>query len=131
MKPLDRIEIRNDGDHYFLSHQEVTKAEYRAVYPKPVAGGVGEFDGAWKRPLKSNALAVGRKQIKEATEDAIRKGVPVEFTPTGEPVFTSRKQRADYCKAYGFFDKSAGYGDAADGSFRGDRLDQPKEEYGL
>lgn len=54
------------------------------------------------RPMASEALAVHPDQVPEAREDAKRRGVPVEFQPTGEPVFTSSRQFREYAKAYGY-----------------------------
>lgn len=122
-----------DGtESFFIDGRKVTEAEWNAAFPSRLNDGpVGEFDGAWKRPLLSDALSVHPRQAKAAEAHARKKGVNVQFKADGSPIFTSRKQRADYCKVMGYFDKSAGYADAADGSFRGDRPDRPKEEYGL
>lgn len=35
----------------------------------------------------------------------------VEYTPAGAPVFRSRKAFNDYKRAYGYFDRNAGFGD--------------------
>ncbi len=82
----------------------------------------------WK-PLVSDALAVHPRQIAEARADAAKKGVPTDFMPDGRPILRTRQHRAAYLKAYGFFDRSAGYGDPADGSFRErpDPVDPAKE----
>jgi hypothetical protein len=115
--------IRGHGDKrtFFLDGKQVTREEFDSAFPDtPIGDGSGLI--GWK-PLISDALAVHPRQIKEAREDAIKKGVPVDFTADGRPKFTSRQQRSAYLRAYGFFDKSAGYGDPADGSFKGDRPD--------
>ncbi len=112
-------------DRYEIDGKEVTEKEWRKAFPlRDHSVGAGEGLIGWK-PLVSDGLAVHPKQVKEAIEDARKKGVPVDFLPDGRPVFTSREQRKNYMRAYGFFDKHAGYGDAADGSFRGDRPDKP------
>lgn len=73
----------------------------------------------WK-PLISDALAVHPSQIPEAIEDAKRKGLgEVDFLKDGRPRFNSRGAFNAYLKAYGFFNKDAGYGDVADGTYRG------------
>lgn len=113
-------------DRFYLegkcgSWEECTREEYEAACPsQPIGDGSGLI--GWK-PLASDALKVHPKQIAKAREDAEKKGVPTDFMPDGRPVFRSRQHRASYMKAYGFFDRNAGYGDAADGSFRGDRPD--------
>jgi hypothetical protein len=57
------------------------------------------------KPLHSEALAVHPKDIAQASEDARKKGVPVEFDKQGRPIFTSSQQFRKYCKAYGFVHK--------------------------
>lgn len=102
-------------DRFLVDGKEVTEAEYEAQMVRPAEPfkGCASLIG-WK-PLVSDALAVHPDQVAEARADALAKGVPVDFLPDGRPVFTSRAQRKAYCKAYGFFDRSAGYGDAAPG----------------
>lgn len=114
-----RKTIGDDGEYvetqvFYLDNKEVTEAEFRAEFPDapltevkaPLRKGRG-----W--PLVSDALGVDPTQTQEAIESARAKGVPTEFTPRGQPVFTSRAHRNAYCRAYGFFDRNAGYGDAA------------------
>ena len=63
-------------------------------------------------PLKSDAAGVHPSQANEFRKDSMQRGVPTEFDKeTGQAVFTSRKHRAQYLKAYGMHDKSGGYGD--------------------
>jgi hypothetical protein len=114
---------------YFVDGKEVTEAEFWAAAPV-----VQEFSGdsliGWK-PIESDALGVHPSQINEAREDAIKKGVPTDFTPTGEPILRTREHRKKYMQAYGFYDRDAGYGDAQRGSFRGDKPDpvDPRKLY--
>lgn len=111
-------------DQYLLDGREVTKEEYdRALPDKPMGGQAPCFF----KPLESDALAVHPDQVKEATADAARKGVPTDFLADGRPVLRTRKHRAAYLKAYGFFDRDAGYGDPADGSSRGPDRPRPQE----
>ena len=112
--------IRGSGakTRYLIDYKEVTKEIFDAAFPdKPITEGSDLLVSAdWKKPVKSDALAVHPKQVKEAREDAAKKGVPVEFLPDGRPVFRNRQERKQYMNAYGFFDKDAGYSDRADGS---------------
>lgn len=62
--------------------------------------------------MKSEALAVHPNQRKEATENARKQGVPTEFDKQGRPIFMDRAHRRAYCRAYGFYDRDAGYADA-------------------
>jgi hypothetical protein len=105
--------IRGHGDKtvYMIDGCEVSKAEFDGHFPdKPIGDGTGLC--GWKE-LHSDAAAVHPKQIKEATESASSKGVPTNFDSEGRPIFTSRTHRSRYLRAYGFFDRSAGYGDPA------------------
>lgn len=121
---IDRMVYRSKRWTFFLGGCEVTETEYRSVYPKREAVGSHDVSSFVQfKPLASDAMAVHPKQVKEAREDAVKKGVPVDFLEDGRPVFTSRKQRADYLKAYGFHDRDAGYSDPAPGSYRGERPD--------
>lgn len=109
-------------DQYFLDGKEVTRAEYDAAFPdKPIGGSAPCFF----KPIVSDALAVHPRQVKEATEDARRKGVPTDFQPDGRPIFRTRQHRSEYLRRYGFYDRQAGYGDPAPGSFKGDLPDRP------
>lgn len=72
-----------------------------------------EGNRPWSKKIKSFAMKVHHTQVGEATEDARKKGVPTEFTSEGCPVFEDRDHRNRYMKAYGHFDRDAGYGDAA------------------
>jgi hypothetical protein len=102
--------IRGDGPKttYHIDGKEVTKAEFDAAFPdRPV----GEPSLVGWVPIISDALAVHPRQVKEAIADARAKGVPTEFLPDGRPVLSSRSHRKRYLKAYGFHDRSGGYGD--------------------
>lgn len=99
--------------HYFLNGKEVTKAAFdkefpdKRIEPGEVAG--GQQPSCW--PMTSQGAAVHPDQIPEAMESARKKGVPTDFTPTGEPIFTGREHRKRYLHAYGYHDKDGGYGD--------------------
>lgn len=110
-----KIKWTNGKPSYWIDGKQVSVKRFAKLFYKPVEGGQGESLIGWK-PLASDALAVRPSQIKEAREDAIKKGVPTDFLADGRPVFRTRQHRANYLKAYGFFDKSAGYGDPTEGS---------------
>jgi hypothetical protein len=67
--------------------------------------------GAW--PMESEAAGVHPDQVPEAVAAASAHGVPTEFTRDGCAVFRDRAHRAKYLKAFGYFDKDAGYRDPA------------------
>jgi hypothetical protein len=113
----DGIKIDKRGRHYFLDGVEVPARAYRKRYPL----GKQAPTLVRSRRQKSIALAVHPSQVEEASSDAVRKGVPTEFTRDGRPIFESRAHRKKYFQAYGYFDRDAGYGDAAPQHHKGDR----------
>jgi hypothetical protein len=74
-------------------------------------GGYVNTPGAW--PMLSDALGVHPDQIRDASAEAAAMGVPTQFASDGRAIITSREHRKQLCQVYGFFDKSAGYGDAS------------------
>jgi hypothetical protein len=72
-------------------------------------GGFRHSPGTW--PMLSDAIGVGASQVGEAYEDSVKRGVPTQFTPDGQAIFLDRSHRRDYCRAYGFYDRNAGYSD--------------------
>ena len=65
--------------------------------------------GTW--PMESYAAGVHPKQIPEMREFDKKHGVPTDYTPDGDPRFTSPKHRRKYCEAHGMFDRNAGLSD--------------------
>jgi hypothetical protein len=59
----------------------------------------------------SDAAGVAPSQVKEATDHSRKIGIPTEFTPDGQAIFTSRSHRKRYLEAVGLFDRNGGYGD--------------------
>ncbi len=53
------------------------------------------------KPMASDALAVHPKQIEGMKEVDKKKGVSVEYTADGRPIFTSSRQFRAYARAYG------------------------------
>lgn len=110
---------------YLIDGVEVTREVFEAAFPpRAFAPGTPSICGTPRRPgngralchfqpILSDALAVHPSQVQEATQDAIQKGVPTDFLPDGRPVLRTRAHRKQYMKAYGFFDRNAGYGDQA------------------
>jgi len=113
----DQIIMRGGKTLYYLDGKQVSAKTYRRRHPARVeAPALVTF-----KKQKSIALAVHPSQRKEAIEDAVKRGVPTEFTPDGCPVFESRAHRKSYMRAYGFYDRDAGYGDAAPLYHKGDK----------
>lgn len=92
-------------------------AHYEAMHVRSRQKASTQF--AYSRPVLSDALAVHPKQVKEAIEDARKRGVPTEFAPDGRPLIRSRQHRNAYLRAYGFHDRDAGYSDPAPGNWKG------------
>jgi hypothetical protein len=66
--------------------------------------------GSW--PMKSDAAGVHPSQIREASEEMSRLGVPTRFdSDTGQAIFESRMHRRAFLRAKGMYDRNGGYGD--------------------
>ena len=61
--------------------------------------------------MKSRALGVHPSQVKEDQENAKKHGVNVTHDRMGNPVFSSRKNRMEYCKYRGAVDYEGGFSD--------------------
>lgn len=98
---------------YTLDGAEVSKKEFdRATKPKRCGVAMTAPAGNW--PVLSDAAGVDPTQIREASENAKKYGVPTEFNrETGQAIFTSPGHRKAYCRLYGLADNNAGYGDPA------------------
>jgi hypothetical protein len=112
MRGRIRFGENGDADRYFLDGREVGEAEFREAFPdRPIGGGTfgGTPTSGW--PILSDALGVHPKQREEHERLAREKGVPTETLPDGRVVLTDRAHRKRYLRAFGFHDKSGGYGD--------------------
>lgn len=93
---------------YFLDGKQVSQDVFNKATDPEVTLAEGISGKANKRrpkrgyPIKSVALAVSSKQVKEAQESSVRRGCPTEFTKGGRPIFTSASHMRKYLKAYGF-----------------------------
>ena len=84
---------------YLLDGQVVSKETFDAAFPdrEMDAGfGVGSLHSGW--PIKSDAMGVHPKQIKEAAEHARKRGVPTDFDKSGRPLFRDRSHQRAYLK---------------------------------
>lgn len=64
---------------------------------------------AW--PMKSDALAIHPKQVKEYRQALKKKGVSADFTKDGRMILESRGHRRSVLRALNYYDKDGGYGD--------------------
>ena len=87
-------------------HKECRKAAAEA----PVnARNLNANGRAW--PVISAAAGVLPSQIDEAQAHSRQIGIPTDFTPDGDVVFTDAAHRKRYCQAIGLYDRNGGYGD--------------------
>ncbi len=94
--------IKGHGDKttYWLDGQQVSKAEFDAVFPdQPMGDGTGLIGF---KPMESDALGVHPRQIPQAMADARKKGHAIDFAANGNPIITSSKQFREYAKKSGF-----------------------------
>lgn len=102
---------------FYVDDVEVTRAEFDKTFPNRIKdllqsgkGPDGNRSACW--PMKgSDALSVTPQRIPEAVKSDAERGVPTEYTSEGQPIFRDRGHRRDYLKAYGYVDRSGGYGD--------------------
>lgn len=72
---------------------------------------------AWRKGLRSDAMGVLASQVAKAESlDKALGAPPVEYEKTKDgrharPVFRSRRQRRDWCRAHNVVDHDGGYGD--------------------
>jgi hypothetical protein len=97
---------------YFLGDKEVTAQEFTGSFvtkPLDVAEDAVEHHtaGFTGYPIQSLALAVSSKQVKEAQEDSVKKGVPTQFTKSGRPILRDAAHRKAYLRAYGYHDRNS------------------------
>lgn len=127
MKLINGMKMIGDTWHYYLNGEEVTKKEYEKVFPPNKISDREAYairaGGDWAKPIHSDALAVHPDDRDKAIREAQERGVPTDFDSEGRPLLRSRKHRKDYMTAFGFFDRSGGYGDA---QFTGRKVEEPK-----
>lgn len=95
---------------FFIDGKRVTKAKYeRAMAKAKKPSGGAHWNGLGWKPVISDSLAVNPEQVQEFIDDAKKMGVPTDFQPTGEPIFTSTDHKRRYCKAYHMRERNAYY----------------------
>lgn len=57
-------------------------------------------------PYESEAMAIEKEDIGKAREIARSHGVFTEYTPTGEPIITSRSHQIAHMRAFGFYERN-------------------------
>lgn len=117
---IAKIIGHGEKKRYVIDGKHVSEGEFTSQVQTRTrdSGDAGEGSGACGsslvgfKPIHSDSLGVHPRQVAKAQADAAKKGVPTEFDKKGRPIFTSRQHRKQYCEAYGYFDRDAGYGDA-------------------
>ena len=105
-----KIVYTSRGERCLIDGQEVSRAEFDKAFPFKEGVPMVPAPSCW--PKKSSAGWVHPTDIGKATAEAVRLGVPTEFTPDGDPVMRDRKHRKDYFeKVRGMFDADGGDGD--------------------
>lgn len=66
-----------------------------------------------KWPMTSWSAAINPEDVDKTREYDRAHGVPTDYNKHGEPIFTSQKHRANYCRVHELYDRNAGYGDPA------------------
>lgn len=94
--------ILADGTECFYDLQATRKAWY---------GGNRGIETAGNYPMASYALGIDPSEVAEYTAKDNAAGVPTEYNNDGEPIFTSKKHRRDYCHAHNVHDRNGGYSD--------------------
>lgn len=102
MREPDRIEIKNDGTHYFLDRKEVSEKRYRKRHPLPKGEGVFMTASAKAWPRWSDSVGCHPADAQAFMDNAARLGVPTVFSKKdGRVQFTSRDHQRRYCQAIG------------------------------
>lgn len=71
--------------------------------------GVAHHPGNW--PMLSTAAGVLPSQVKKATAEAARLGVPTAFAKDGRVIFTGPNHRKEFCERVSHqYDRNSGYG---------------------
>lgn len=96
-------------DRYYIDNKEVTKAEWdRAFPPRPIGTGAGLT--AWKRPVKSEALAVHPSQVQKVLERNRKHGVHIDYDHQGRPIFKSSGDQRSLLEIEGAVNLDGSYG---------------------
>lgn len=101
MKQPDRIEMKKDGNHYFLEAKEVTEVVYRKRHPVPKGSGIFGTSSTKGWPYTSTSQGCHPKDRKKYMADMAKLGVPTAVDHQGRVIFTSRDHQRRFCQANG------------------------------
>lgn len=71
--------------------------------------GVRHHPGNW--PMESDAAGGHPDDVPQKRKIDALHGVPTEYSPDGNPIFTGPQHRRAYCRVHGLYDRNAGYAD--------------------
>ncbi len=94
---------------YYIDGKEVTRKAYKRAFPDKPLGDNGNFITLWNKPIESNAMAVHPTQIAETVERNRKAGINVDYTPTGEPILRSSRDRQNLMRLEGLHDRDGAY----------------------
>lgn len=93
----------------FIDDREVSESEWNEQSPNRIgeifeSGGTacGQSSSGW--PRSSMSMGVHPSQIEKAMEVDRKLGVSADYTPRGEPIFTSPSHQRQFAKAHGYVD---------------------------
>lgn len=97
---------------YKIDGTEVSEKQYlKIMKQRGKLDGVPHCNRAWDKEMTCEALAVQPHHVKFERQIDAEQGINVRYDRNGCPVFENRKQRNDYIRKKGYFDRNAGYGD--------------------
>ena len=110
-----KFQIKGMGDKttYWIDGKQVSRSKFWKMSPPCSVAGTGDSITAWKRPLRSDAMAVNTSQIPAAMERNRKAGITgVSYDPKdGTAIISSRGARRDLMRVMGVHDRNGGYGD--------------------
>lgn len=107
---MARIESRPESRDWCITCDDGRVAHFCSGETEKVRyGKFNHTPGNW--PMVSTAAGVAASQVAELTKYDREHGVPTEYTPDGDPIFTGKEHRRKHCQLHGMFDRNAGYGD--------------------
>ena len=109
-----KVQIKGMGKKttYWVDGKQITRAKFNKMFPWRGACSP-ETITAWKRPLRSDALGVGTKDIPAWMEIYRKAGITgISHDPKdGTAILYGRASRRDVMKLRGVHDRNGGYGD--------------------
>ncbi len=103
----DCIKIVGGKTKFFLDNRESTESAYRERYPAPKVGRPAKKKRHGNWPMKSDSMAVLRRDIPAVMEHDKAMGVPTQYDRVGRPILNSQRHFNAYAKAHGLVHKGS------------------------